>query len=260
MIHKLTGNDNLIIQEYMSYKPLFSQFIGSIIKTYGYETGFLNIYGCYDEFNKLLCVFATMANNLFVYSNSDIIPAKEILNYLCENNIDFMMIKGEEKILKQFEEYIHFTTKYFTNFCKLDKKDFTPRYYGDITIEKSIVRDTADLVAFFNKVPEFKRLMNEESINIYINYGYTYMVIEHGQIISAAICNSVNNRMATINSIATLPEYRQKGYGTKLLSYLCHKIFQYSQSVSVCYDNPSAIHVYSAVGFKHIGKQGIYIK
>lgn len=260
MIYKLTGKDQLAVQEYMAYKPLFSQFLNKIIDTYGYDTGFLKIYGCYNMQKELTALFAVMANNLLIYSADDHIPAEEILNYLNENNISFMMIKGEEQLLKKFEDHIHFTTKYFTNFCKLDKKDFTPRYYGDITIEKAMDRDNADIVAFFNKVPEFKRLMNEESIKVYINYGYTYTVIDKGQIIAVAICNSINNRMATINSIATLPEYRQKGYGTKLLSYLCYKIFEYSQSVSVCYDNPSAIHVYETVGFKNIGKQGIYIK
>lgn len=260
MIQKLIGESQLEIQEYMAHKPLFSQFLSSIIKNYGYDSGFLNIYGCYDTQKNIVSVFATLANNLLVYSNSDFIPAKEILDYIEENNINFMMIKGEEKLLKEFENYITFTTKYFTNFCKLEKKDFTPKYYGDITIEKAIDRDNDDLIAFFNRVPEFKRLLNEESIRLYINYGYTYMVIEKGQIISVAICNSINNRMATINSIATLPNFRHKGYGTKLLSYLCFKIFEFSQSVSVCYDNPSAIHTYKAVGFKNIGKQGIYIK
>ncbi|MGN1318121.1 MAG: GNAT family N-acetyltransferase [Lachnospirales bacterium] len=260
MIIKLTGKNNLTVQEYLAHKPLFSQFLESIIKNYGYDTIILNVFGCYDENKNLVSIFAVMANNLFVYSDSDYIPAREILDYLNENSINFMMIKGEENLLKKFEKYINFTTKYLTNFCKLEKQSFTPKGYGDITIEKAIDRDNADIVAFFNKVPEFKRLMNEESIRVYINYGYTYTVIEKGQIVAVAICNSINNRMATINSIATLPEFRRKGYGTKLLSYLCYKIFDYSQSISVCYDNPTAIHMYKAVGFKNIGKQGIYIK
>lgn len=260
MIYKLSGNDKMSVQEYMAHKPLFSQFLNSVIKNYGYDTSLLSVFGCYNEQKKLLALFATLANNLLVYSDNNNIPAMEILNYLRDNNIDFMMIKGEEQLLRQFESHITFTTKYFTNFCKLEKKDFTPKYYGDITIEKAIDRDNDDIVAFFNRVPEFKRLMNEESVKVYINYGYTYMAIENGQIIAIAICNSINNRMATINSIATLPNYRHKGYGTKLLSYICYKIFEYSQSISVCYDNPSAINMYNSVGFKNIGKQGIYIK
>lgn len=259
MIYKLDGSKKLEVEEYMSHKPLFSQFLHSVINEYGYDTALLNIYGCCEK-DKLVTVFAYLAGNILVYSHNSYVPAKEILDYIYDNNISFMMIKGEEVLLKEFEKYMTFTTKYFTNFCKLEEKDFTPKYYGDITIEKAMDKDSGDIVAFFNNVPEFKRLLSEETVKIYINYGYTFTVIHNGKIIAAAICNSINNRMATVNSIATLPEYRHKGYGARLLSYICFKIFEYSQSVSVCYDNPSAIHMYEAVGFKNIGKQGIYIK
>lgn len=259
MIKKLTGKDRLTVNEYLAYKPLFSQFFRSVIKSYGYDTFFLNIYGCYEN-DKLISIFGSLAGNILVYSDTTYIPAKEILEFIDENNIDFMMIKGEEVLLKEFEKYISFTTKYFTNFCKLEKKDFTPVDYSSVTIEKVAESDINEMVAFFSKVPEFKRLMTEESLKLYINYGYTYRIVENNTTVSVAICNSINNRIATINSIATLPEYRHKGYGTKLLSLLCGKIFEFSQSISVCYDNPSAIHMYKTTGFKKIGKQGIYIR
>ena len=179
MICKLNGSDKTIVDKYMAHKPLFSQSLKSLIDNYNYDTSILNVYGCFDISKNLTSIFALMANNLMVYSHNDEIPALEILEYLKENNIPFMMIKGEEQLLKKFEEHIHFTTKYFTNFCRLDKNDFTPKNYVDITIEKAIHKDNGDLVAFFNRVPEFKRLMNEESLRVYINYGYTYMAIEN---------------------------------------------------------------------------------
>ena len=259
MITPLSGKDKILIDEYLTRKPLFSQFWVDVIKEYGYEKGFLTIYSC--TYNKnVICLFAILLNNLMVYSDKDSIPTKEILTYLKDNNISFSIIKGEEKLVKDFENYMDFTTKYGTHMCMLEKKDYIPVSYADIIIEQAMDRDVDDIIAFFNQISEFKRFMNDEAVRLFINYGHTYMAIDRGKIVALVICNSTSRKMATISSIATLPKARNKGYATKLLSYICNSLLKISQSCSVCYDKSSSSSIYTAVGFKEVGKQAIYIK
>lgn len=259
MITRLSGKDKNIIDEYLTRKPLFAQFWTEVIQEYGYENGFLTIYSCNDRGN-ITGLFAILLNNLMIYSDNDTMPTKEILNYLNDNNISFSIVKGEECLVKDFENYIKFTTKYGTHMCLLNKNDYIPVSYSDIIIEQAMDRDTDDIIAFFNQINEFKRFMNDEAVRLFINYGHTYMAIDKGKIVALVICSSTSRKMATISSIATLPELRNKGYATKLLSYICNSLLKISQSCSVCYDKSASSSIYTAVGFKEIGKQAIYIK
>lgn len=259
MITPLSGKDKNLIDEYLTRKPLFAQFWIDVIKEYGYEKGFLTIYSCSDG-KKITGLFAILLNNLMIYSDRDTMPTNEILSYLRDNNISFSIIKGEEALVKDFENYVDFTTKYGTHMCILERKDYIPVSYADIIIEQAMDRDVDDIIAFFNQISEFRRFMNDETVRLFINYGHTYMAIDKGKIVALVICNSTSRKMATISSIATLPEARNKGYATKLLSYICNSLLKISQSCSVCYDNSNASSIYTAVGFKEIGKQAIYIK
>ena len=259
LITILGGQDKNIIDEYLTRKPLFAQFWIDIIQEYGYENGFLTIYACSSR-GSITCLFAILLNNLMVYSDKETIPTKEIITYLDDNDISFSIVKGEETLVRDFENYINFTTKYGTHMCLLERKDYIPVSYSDIIIEQAIDRDVDDIIAFFNQIDEFKRFMNEEVVRLFINYGHTYMAVDKGKIVALVICNSTSRKMATISSIATIPTSRNKGYATKLLSYICNSLLKISQSCSVCYDKSAASSIYTAVGFKEIGKQAIYIK
>lgn len=259
MISKLSGCDKNIIDEYLTRKPLFAQFWIDVINEYGYENGFLTIYSCSEKGN-ITGLFAILLNNLMLYSENDVLPTKEILTYLEDNNISFSIVKGEENLVKDFENYINFTTKYGTHMCLLERKDYIPVSYSDIIIEQAMDRDVDDIIAFFNQISEFKRFMNDEVVRLFINYGHTYMAIDKGKIVALVICNSISRKMSTISSISTLPTARNKGYATKLLSYICNSLLKISQSCSVCYDKSTSSSIYTAVGFKQIGKQAIYIK
>lgn len=259
MITPLSGKDKFLVDEYLTRKPLFAQFLIDVIKEYGFENGFLTIYACTDNKN-IICLFATLLNNIMIYSDRDTIPAEEILNYLNDRNISFSIIKGEENLVKEFEKYLDFTTKYGTHMCLLEKKDYIPVSYADIIIEQAMDRDIDDIIAFFNQISEFRRFMNEEVVRLFINYGHTYMATDKGKIVALVICNSISRKMATISSIATLPEVRNQGYATKLLSYVSNSLLKISQTLSICYDKSSASSIYTSVGFKEVGKQAIYIK
>lgn len=259
LITLLNGTHKAMIDSYLSKKPIFAQFMNDVINEYGYENGFLSLYSCTSK-GKITCLFAILLNNLMIYSDRDSIPTKEILDYLNEHNIPFSIVKGEENLVKSFEEYMEFITKYGTHMCILEKKDYIAVSYADIIIEQAMDKDVDDIIAFFNQISEFRRFMNEETVRLFINYGHTYMAIDKGKIVALVICNSTSSKMAAISSIATLPEARNKGYATKLLSYICNSLLKISQSCSVCYDKSAASTIYTAVGFKEVGRQAIYIK
>lgn len=92
-----------------------------------------------------------------------------------------------------------------------------------------------------------------------INNG-AYILYDNRKIASAAICNYYNRYIANISIITTAPEYRDKGYGTKLLSYVCSQLLEITESVSVCHEYNNANKIYNKLGFKEIGNINICIK
>ena len=81
MIRKLNSRDASDIEYCLQQKPMFGQFVRIFIKDLGIGIENCNIFGYYEK-AKLTCIFSVVLNNLMVYSYADVVPAKEILDFL----------------------------------------------------------------------------------------------------------------------------------------------------------------------------------
>lgn len=259
MIRQLNSTDLTTIHTYLEVKPMYSLFFTADIADYGFDSHFFTLYGSFDN-NELNCIFARFYQVLLVYSNSDTIPVQDILDYLDNNNIDFRIVRGQADLVKQFEDYMEFSTMHRTQLCKLFKEHFKPVDYSDVNIVKANSSHTEQIIGLCNSIEEFKGLMNEDSVGKFIEYGFTYLIFEDSQPVSMAMCSARNENIANIGTVATLPEYRSRGYASKLLSYLCEVLLNISESCSLCYDNPNAGKIYNNIGFEEIGFLYLYIK
>lgn len=253
MITELTNQHSMLLNIYLNKLPMYSMYFTADIQKYR-----PTIYGCFDN-QHLCCIFTKIINTLFVYSTCDKIPVKEILDFLDNNSIDFYILKAREVHSKQFEKYISFSTKHSTLLCKLEKNNFKPIDYKNVNIIKASRANQDELIGFFNSVNEYKGLMNTELLNDGINNG-TYILYENQKIAGVAICNYYNRHIANISLLTTLPIYRGKGYGTRLLSYVCTQLLNVSESISICHEHNNANKIYTKLGFNEIGYINICIK
>jgi len=259
MIKKIVYENNSIIKGYLDKNPLYSLFFTADINSYEYNNNVFSIYGNFENDN-LTYMFALFYNTLLLYSNNDNICAEDILDYLDKNNITFSILKGKNTLTSQFIPYINFTVMHKGYLCSLEEKDFLPIGYDDVAIKKADLSHTERIIGLCNTISEFKGLMNEEIVKNSINYGHTYLIEENEQIVSMVLCNYINKNIANIGSLCTEPKYRNRGYATKLLSYICPKLLKESKLCSLCYDNPKAGKIYSKVGFKQAGGLDLYIR
>lgn len=258
MIRKLNSRDAGDIEYCLQQKPMFGQFVRIFIKDLGIDIENCNIFG-YFEKTKLTCIFSVVLNNLMVYSYADVVPAKEILDFLKAHNINFSIMKGEESVLQQFTPYVKVVTKYGTLLCKLFREKFTPVNYNDIVIERANSSNVDEILGFFNNTIEYKMLLSPEDTKKFVNFGYTYFTRENGKIVALTMCNYMSRDIANISVLVTAPNARNKGYGSKLLSKICEELLKISNSCSICYDVMNVLSIYRTVGFKEIDKQAIYI-
>lgn len=253
MITELTNQHSMLLNIYLNKLPMYSMYFTADIQKHR-----PTIYGCFDN-EHLCCIFTKIINTLFIYSTKDEIPAKEILDYLNDHSIDFYILKAREIHSVQFEKYISFSTKHSALLCKLEKSNYNAVDCKDVNIVKATSANGDELMGFFNNVNEYKGLMNAELLNEGIGNG-TYILYENTNVAGVAICNYYNRHISNISLLTTMPAYRGKGYGTKLLSYACNQLLSISESISICHEYNNANKIYKKLGFKEIGHINICIK
>lgn len=257
MIRQLLEHDKDIINDYLSKNPLLSLFFSANINDYGIKGDIFNMWGLFENQN-INCLIGKFHNVLMIYSNSDIINCKYIIDYLDKNNISFSTLQCEAKLAVQFENIIKFSKIHKNYLCELKKENFKPVNYNDINPIKADESHIYDIISLIDTIEEFKGLNDDHNaMKTLINYGYTYLIYKNSELISIAACNSKNKYIANIGLVCTSKNYRNKSYASKLLSFVCNEIFKYSNSCRLCYDNPEAGKIYNKIGF--IEKDNIHL-
>lgn len=83
----------------------------------------------------------------------------------------------------------------------------------------------------------------------------TFMLLKNNVILSVVVIGNSDGKFAGVRSVATLPEYRKKGYATALISMASNVISKDGVSVMLYSNkgNKSAAAVWKKAGFKYLG-------
>jgi predicted GNAT family acetyltransferase len=71
--------------------------------------------------------------------------------------------------------------------------------------------------------------------------------------VSTASTTAENSLSAMVVGVATLLEYKKKGYATQCMVKLCQQLLQEGKELCLFYDNPAAGAIYKRIGFQDIG-------
>ena len=85
-------------------------------------------------------------------------------------------------------------------------------------------------------------------------------IVEDNKIIASLYVNPYNNTAYIIRDVFVLPEYRNKGYGKKLISEILEHLIPTNRNIYL-YTNPkneAAIKLYTSYKFKLIKKEGAW--
>ena len=96
------------------------------------------------------------------------------------------------------------------------------------------------------------RIVTKEGIHIFIKDGSE--IISHG---NTTATTSVN---AMIGGIFTVPQYRNKGLASKIVSALAKELLKDGKSACLFFDNEEAGKIYYRLGFENIDKWSMLIK
>ncbi len=74
----------------------------------------------------------------------------------------------------------------------------------------------------------------------------------------ASITLSLNNNIARIDDVATLPEFQGKGYATRLMTYVLQKAKESDARYCFLEASESGVSIYQKLGFETLFKNNIY--
>lgn len=83
-------------------------------------------------------------------------------------------------------------------------------------------------------------------------------ICRDGHMVSVASTSAENSESAMVAGVATISEYRRKGYASAVIQALCLNCFRRGKKyLCLFYDNPAAGRIYNRIGFKELGEYGM---
>lgn len=261
MIRKLTQEDHDLVFAYLKKEASINLFIIGDIEAYGYETEFQELWGDFDEKGALKGALLRYYESFIVYGEGyDKDGFLEIMK-----RYPFQGVSGSRDLVLGLEadlSALGFAARdtYFAQCRQPNSHD------SKIAVKRAAASDALAIATVESQITEFSERPSLEKRAAQIQKkfeskaGRTYFAKADGKMVSIASSTAENSLSAMVVGVATLPDYRRKGYTTAILSELLADLLATKESVCLFYDNPAAGAIYKRAGFEDIGMWRMYVK
>lgn len=254
MIRKLTRDDHERCFALLKTAAAENLFIIGDIEAYGYDKNFQKIWGDFDTNEQLIAVLLKYENNYIPYAKAEF-DAKGFAKIM-DQDPDFFMMSGLKEITAKIEPF-------------LEKKLVRKRemYYAKCTslqsnqadvsnVKQAQPNDAEALVDLLNRIPEFTDsiiTVERKRRGLEDGSSRSFYIEEGGKMVSTASTAAENSMSAMVVGVATLENYKKKGYATACMEKLCGTLLEEGKELCLFYDNPAAGAIYKRIGFEDIG-------
>jgi uncharacterized protein len=262
IFRKLGVKDHEKIMKYLLKEAEFNLFIIGDIENYGYNSELMTLWGVIDNDKNISGILLKYYTSFISYTYDNNI----IKRFAPLINIGARVISGKKEIIDILKNYlctdkiIEEKVEFFSRMVKLNT---SIRINDELKIKRAEFKDVERLIELRNKIDEFRNLpSNRDSIinNFKLKNSRAFFIEDsEGNIISSASTSAENKYSAMIVGVATLPEYRGKGYATTCVYYLSKELLNENKTLCLFYDNPVAGQIYRQLGFREIGKWSIIL-
>ncbi|MBO8172246.1 MAG: GNAT family N-acetyltransferase [Bacillaceae bacterium] len=260
MIRKLTNRDHQSVIKFLVEKAALNTFIIGDIENYGYDQDFQEVWGEVDEQGNVTAVLLRYYHAYMFYADGDFDPAP--FADIIKQDPDFEVLQGPKEIVSRFRDFISIGDVKETYFAELDDGRLLPEEIPDgIRVEKATIDDVDEILALRRQIKEFTIGPNAREMMIRkfkTGAGKIYIIRKEGKMIATASTTAENSYTAMIVGVATLPEYRNRGYATACMAQLCRDLLAEGKKSCLFYDNPAAGSIYRRIGFRETGLWHIY--
>lgn len=256
MIRQLNKDDHKICFQLLKTQPAENLFIIGDIEAYGYETDFQKLWGEFNENGELMAVLLKYEENYIPYSLGSF-NAKGFAQIMLDDP-NFSMMSGLKHITEQIEPYVSHRLKWKRQTYYAKCVELTPSTTNVDTskVKQAVPNDAEALVELLNSIPEFSdSILTTERKRRGLEDGVSrsFYIENDGKMVSTASTTAENTLSAMVVGVATLENYKKKGYATQCMVKLCQLLLNEGKELCLFYDNPAAGLIYKRIGFEDIG-------
>ncbi|MBT2659285.1 GNAT family N-acetyltransferase [Bacillus sp. ISL-18] len=256
MLRRLTQLDHEVCLRLLRTKPAENLFIIGDIEVYGYEQNFQKLWGEFNGRGELIAVLLKFEQNYipFAIESYNARAFAEIMS----NDPSFKMMSGLKEITERIEPYLNqpYKRKRQLYYAKCTKLNTNGNSVELSTVQQAHAYDAEALVELLNSVPEFSgstMTVERKLRELKDRSSRSFFIMEDGEIVSTASTAAENSLSAMVVGVATLENYKKKGYATKCMLRLCTELLDEGKELCLFYDNPEAGAIYKRIGFEDIG-------
>lgn len=254
MIRQLSRIDHEQCFNLISSRPAENLFLIGDIEAYGYDQEFQKVWGEFDEEGQLIAVLLKYEDNYIPFAIGDF-DAKGFAEII-DGDPKFRMMSGLKEFTEKIEGYLKrpLKRKRQTYYAKCTKL----KMVADIGthVKRASGADAGELVKLLNSIPEFSDsviTVERKRRGLEDGSSRTFYIEEDGKMVSTASTTAENSISAMVVGVATLADYKKKGYATSCMVKLCHELLSEGKELCLFYDNPIAGAIYKRIGFEDIG-------
>lgn len=265
MLRVASEKDRREILTYCLEEQNINLFIIGDIENFGFDKDFQDVWIQYNE-EDITGIILRYHTNFIVYSKDLDMDFKEVAELLIEN--EAKVISGKLSVLNKIYEFMDNSySKREMFFCEFRDESKLEKI-SEKNIEIATPEDSMDIAKAYGDIKEFagmysndinerynqinNRIVSKEGMHIFIKENDK--IIAHGNTTATTTVN------AMIGGIFTIPEHRNKGLGSKVVSELVKILIKEGKSACLFFDNEEAGRIYHRLGFENIDKWCMLIK
>lgn len=263
MIKKLTRLEHEETLEFLTEEAALNLFIIGDIETFGYDEDFQELWGDFDDADKLRAVLLRFYDSYIPYSKGDF--DTEGFIEIIKGNQELNGFSGKADIVEKFEKELssHFTKKQITFFAECTGESFQESISGSLMIKEATLKDIDRIIALRETIKEFVPNPNSRDIlqkGMETGTARTYYLEVDGRMAAAASTTAENSYSAMIVGVCTAEGYRKQGYASLVVEKLTKDVLAEGKSLCLFFDNPDAGRIYKRLGYNDIGLWTMYRK
>jgi hypothetical protein len=251
VIRRLTEDDRAETMRLLEREVQINLFIVGDVENYGFDAPFQRLWGNFDAAGRLRSILHQYYDALILYTADD--PERLALADTIRA-LDFRMLSGGAISVEPIAAAMSFSKTKRTILCRLSRNNLTAPESPKSPFRPLTLADVDALIALYSRIEEFSetpRRMLEHELSA--GHGRGCWIEHDGAMVSIARSAAESTRAAMIIGVATLPEYRNRGYATAAMTDLCRRLCESGRTPCLFYDNPHAGRIYRRMGFEEIG-------
>lgn len=256
---KLTNEDYQSVMSYVRKEPEFNLFFIGDLEIYGMESEGVSIYTS-DTADGIHFPYLILdyRSNYLIYSQNPDFPVDEIVPFL--SGMDMKNLSGKKELIERLVPHLQGLELVPTYMARLNevqqppKKDFSGHRLTGADVP-AILDLLLQIDEFFTMRTKTREENHADILESLSHGGRMYGVWEDGILAAVAGTSAENSMAAMVVSVATLPQFRGRGYATGLVSRLCMDCLDEGMKfLCLFYNNPEAGAIYRRLGFQELGQ------